>query len=286
MSHDPHRPAPSRVALVTGVGRRRSIGAELALGLAADGWDLALGHWQPYDERLGYERGEDDPAAVAEECRALGSRVELLPGDLADPADAGSARRGGDRAARSGHRPRHVALRVGRQRDPHDLARELGPALRRQRPRHVAAHPRVRRAAAGAGAGRACSGPRRGPDERPHRAQPALRLEQGRARPHRHRGGARARRPRRAGQRRSTPAPSTPGGWTTGSARSAWPRPRPADWAPRATPRTSCGSSSPRPAAGSTASCCTATVASRPVSDVAQGATGSAVSRRWKAGSS
>ena len=86
MSHDPHRPAPSRVALVTGVGRRRSIGAELALGLAADGWDLALGHWQPYDERLGYERGEDDPAAVAEECRALGSRVELLPGDLADPS--------------------------------------------------------------------------------------------------------------------------------------------------------------------------------------------------------
>ena len=86
MSHDPHRPARSRVALVTGVGRRRSIGAELALGLAADGWDLALGHWQPYDERLGYERGEDDPAAVAEECRALGSRVELLPGDLADPS--------------------------------------------------------------------------------------------------------------------------------------------------------------------------------------------------------
>ena len=86
MSHTTaDRPAP-RVALVTGVGRRRSIGSELALGLAADGWDLALGHWQPYDERLGYERGTDDPAAVAEECRALGRRVELLPGDLADPA--------------------------------------------------------------------------------------------------------------------------------------------------------------------------------------------------------
>lgn len=82
-------PVPStrpRVALVTGVGRRRSIGSELALGLAADGWDLALGHWQPYDDRLGYERGTDDPAAVADECRALGSRVELLPGDLSDPA--------------------------------------------------------------------------------------------------------------------------------------------------------------------------------------------------------
>ena len=41
------------VALVTGVGRLRSIGAGLALGLAADGWDLALGYWTPYDDRLG-----------------------------------------------------------------------------------------------------------------------------------------------------------------------------------------------------------------------------------------
>jgi 3-oxoacyl-[acyl-carrier protein] reductase len=73
------------VALVTGVGRRRSIGTALALGLAADGWDLALSHHAAYDERLGYERGADDPAAVAEECRALGRRVVLLPGDLADP---------------------------------------------------------------------------------------------------------------------------------------------------------------------------------------------------------
>lgn len=31
-----------QVALVTGVGRRRSIGAGLAIGLAHDGWDLAL----------------------------------------------------------------------------------------------------------------------------------------------------------------------------------------------------------------------------------------------------
>ena len=44
------------VALVTGVGRRRSIGAGLAVGLAHDGWDLALGYWSPYDDRLGYDR--------------------------------------------------------------------------------------------------------------------------------------------------------------------------------------------------------------------------------------
>ena len=76
---------PSRVALVTGVGRRRSIGSGLALGLARDGWDLALAYWSPYDDRLGYERSPEDPQTVAEQCRALGSQVVLLPGDLADP---------------------------------------------------------------------------------------------------------------------------------------------------------------------------------------------------------
>jgi len=78
-------PSTSRVALVTGVGRRRSIGTGLALGLARDGWDLALSHWSPYDERLGYERSPDDPESVADECRALGSEVVLLPANLAEP---------------------------------------------------------------------------------------------------------------------------------------------------------------------------------------------------------
>jgi 3-oxoacyl-[acyl-carrier protein] reductase len=85
MGHDRAVPTSSRVALVTGVGRRRSIGTGLAVGLARDGWDLALGYWSPYDDRLGYERTPEDPQAVAEECRALGSTVVLVPGDLADP---------------------------------------------------------------------------------------------------------------------------------------------------------------------------------------------------------
>ena len=38
-------------ALITGVGRRRGIGAGIAAGLLADGWDLALSYWHPYDER-------------------------------------------------------------------------------------------------------------------------------------------------------------------------------------------------------------------------------------------
>jgi 3-oxoacyl-[acyl-carrier protein] reductase len=69
--------------LLTGVGRHRSIGAGLALGLAQDGWDLAINYWAPYDDRVGLAHGDDDPEAIADECRALGRRVELLPGDLA-----------------------------------------------------------------------------------------------------------------------------------------------------------------------------------------------------------
>lgn len=74
------------VVLVTGVGRLRGIGAAIARGLAQDGWDLALSYWHEYDDRLGYPHGDDDPQQLAEELRALGVRVAVIPGDLADPA--------------------------------------------------------------------------------------------------------------------------------------------------------------------------------------------------------
>lgn len=72
--------------LITGVGRRESIGAGLAVGLAEDGWDLALSYSSPYDDRVWVDHGPDDPEAIAEDCRALGRAVDLLPGDLSDPA--------------------------------------------------------------------------------------------------------------------------------------------------------------------------------------------------------
>jgi 3-oxoacyl-[acyl-carrier protein] reductase len=71
--------------LVTGVGRRRSIGAGLALGLADDGWDLVLSYWAPYDDRVGYARGEHDTEDVAAQCRGRGRRVEVMAADLAEP---------------------------------------------------------------------------------------------------------------------------------------------------------------------------------------------------------
>ena len=69
-------------ALVTGVGRRRGIGAALALGLAEDGWDLALTYWHPYDDRLGLGRCADDVDQIAAQVRDLGREVVVLPADL------------------------------------------------------------------------------------------------------------------------------------------------------------------------------------------------------------
>ena len=75
----------ARTAVVTGVGRQAGIGAAIARRLAGDGWDLVLSYWHPYDDRLGHERAPDEVDRLAEELRAQGRTVVLLPADLQRP---------------------------------------------------------------------------------------------------------------------------------------------------------------------------------------------------------
>lgn len=78
----PRRPG----VLVTGAGRLAGIAAGIAARLADDGWDIALNYWRPYDVSLAPASAEEEVDRLADDLRARGARVTLLPGDLADPA--------------------------------------------------------------------------------------------------------------------------------------------------------------------------------------------------------
>jgi 3-oxoacyl-[acyl-carrier protein] reductase len=76
-------PLAGRTALVTGVGRRRGIGFAIAQRLAAQGADLFLHAWTPYDAAQPW--GADaDADVLLRELRASGRRVERGEADFAD----------------------------------------------------------------------------------------------------------------------------------------------------------------------------------------------------------
>lgn len=76
------------VVLVSGVGRTLGIGAGVAKKLAAEGWDLALTYWTPYDARMPWGERLHDTAILENELIALGARVLSIPGDLEQPDSA------------------------------------------------------------------------------------------------------------------------------------------------------------------------------------------------------
>src|SRR5688572_9187435 len=79
-----------RVALVTGVGRKRGIGSAVCLALASRGADVILSYWKAYDREMPWGSDEDEPEALLGELRATGVRAEGVEADLSRSNSPGS----------------------------------------------------------------------------------------------------------------------------------------------------------------------------------------------------
>ena len=89
-----HYPPPvtgdlgGRVALVTGVGRRRGIGSAVCRALASRGAEVVLSYWKAYDREMPWTSEEDEPEALVGELRATGVGAEGVEMDLSLPDSA------------------------------------------------------------------------------------------------------------------------------------------------------------------------------------------------------
>ena len=71
-----------RVAVVTGVGRRRGIGSAVCRALAARGAEVALSYWKPYDRGMPWDPDENEPRRLVGELTGAGVRAEAVEVDL------------------------------------------------------------------------------------------------------------------------------------------------------------------------------------------------------------
>lgn len=74
-----------RVALVTGVGRSRGIGAAVARAFADAGASIYTTWWSPYDTTRPWRGDPRDPQLVLEDLRARGAAAEGCELDLSEP---------------------------------------------------------------------------------------------------------------------------------------------------------------------------------------------------------
>jgi 3-oxoacyl-[acyl-carrier protein] reductase len=88
VSEDRSTSGSQPVALVTGVGRRRGIGAAIATRLAEAGWDVAFAYWTPYDSKMPWGKDPSAPEELSARLIGLGSQVASVEADLSDPSAA------------------------------------------------------------------------------------------------------------------------------------------------------------------------------------------------------
>jgi 3-oxoacyl-[acyl-carrier protein] reductase len=74
-----------KVALITGVGRRRGIGSAICRALAHRGADVLFTYWADYDRDVSGNFDEDGPEALREELGSMGVRAEGVGLDLSLP---------------------------------------------------------------------------------------------------------------------------------------------------------------------------------------------------------
>ncbi|MFJ8057925.1 SDR family oxidoreductase [Streptomyces sp. NPDC096142] len=84
MTTTPARPPARPLALITGVGRTVGIGAGVARGLAASGWDIAFTYWTPYDERMAWGPETGATSAIGDTLTQHGAATKAVEADLAD----------------------------------------------------------------------------------------------------------------------------------------------------------------------------------------------------------